>query len=356
MKILFLTKYSRSGASSRYRSFQYLPCLLQEGLDCVVSPFFDDNYLNNRYQHGSGSKMDLIRALLRRIGALGQVRDFDLVVIEYEILPYFPALFERVLNWFGVRYVVDYDDALFHQYDNHRNPLIRFLFGKKIATVMRHAELVVAGNAYLADYAVRAVARRMEIIPTVIDLDRYPLPEVRSNNQYEFTIGWIGSPSTAKYLKTIGSALAKVCRNNGNIKLRLIGSGDVELPDVNMETVPWNEDNEVELMHSFDVGIMPLPDEAWARGKCGFKLIQYMACGLPVIASPVGVNSEIVQHGENGFLATAQDDWEQALNSMISDAALRKKMGESGRKKVEQHYCLQVTAPKLIQLLKSVAE
>lgn len=353
LNVLFLTKYTRSGASSRYRSFQYLPFLEQAGMTCEMQPLFGDDYLASRHRGGRGPKFNIIRAFLRRIGAVLKARNHDLVVIEYELLPYFPAIFERLLGWLGVRYVVDYDDALFHQYDRHRNPLIRMLLGGKIASAMKHADLVVAGNEYLADYARRAGARRVEIIPTVIDLERYPLGLAKQDGP--FTIGWIGQPTTAKYLQSIAPVLAEVCRD-GAARLRLIGSGPVDLPGVDVEVLPWSSESEVALMHTFDVGIMPLPDEPWARGKCGFKLIQYMACGLPVVASPVGVNGEIVEEGESGFLASSPDEWQQALKALMADAGLRKRMGMHGRSRVEERYCLQVAAPKLALLLRSVMQ
>lgn len=350
--VLFLTKYARNGASSRYRTFQYLPWFEQAGIHCQVMPLFDEAYLSHRYQSGRGQVRDLLRAFRHRLAALVSARHFDLVVVEKEIFPYFPALPERILGWLGVPYVADYDDALFHQYDQHRNVWIRRLLGKKIARVMRGAELVSVGNAYLADYAGRAGARRIEIIPTVIDLERYPRTSTKRPPRAPFTIGWIGSPSTAKYLQTITPALVEVCAG-GRGQMRLIGSGPLELPGVPVEVLPWNEATEVSHMQQFDVGIMPLPDEPWERGKCGFKLIQYMACGLPVVASPVGVNTEIVEHGKNGFLASTFDEWVQAMRALLLDTALRQRMGEAGRRKVEKNYSVQVTGPRLAELIKS---
>ncbi|MGV0961449.1 MAG: glycosyltransferase family 4 protein [Limnohabitans sp.] len=271
------------------------------------------------------------------------------VVIEYELLPFFPAWLERWLVWRGCRLVVDYDDALFHQYDQHANPWVRRLLGDKIATVMRLADTVVAGNAYLADYARRAGAKRVEVIPTVVDLARYPVMPPISDSEV-FIIGWIGSPSTAPYLHTIAPALAEVCKN-GRARVRLIGSGPIDLPGVPVEVLPWQEDSEVAEMRRFDVGIMPLPDEPWTRGKCGFKLIQYMACGLPVVASPVGVNTEIVTNDHNGYLATTVQDWVDALTRMRSDLDLRQRMGQAGRARVEERYCLAVTAPRYLAVL-----
>lgn len=351
--VLFLTKYARNGASSRYRTFQYLPWLEQTGFRCEVRPLFDEAYLVHRYTSGRGQIRDILRAFLRRLGALVIARRFDLVVIEYELLPYFPALLERLLRWVGGSYLVDYDDALFHQYDQHKNGWVRRLLGQKIAQVMRGAHLVTAGNAYIADYARRAGAKRVEIISTVIDLERYPRapPTQRSNSI--FTIGWIGSPATAKYLEAIAPALAEVCAD-GMGRVRLLGSGPVDLPGVPVEVLQWDETTEVNTMQQFDVGIMPLPDEPWERGKCGFKLIQYMACRLPVVASPVGVNSEIVEPGVNGFLAGTTEAWAQALRMLMDDAGLRQRMGQAGRVKVEEKYSLQVMGPRLAELIKSV--
>lgn len=276
------------------------------------------------------------------------------MVIQAELLPYFPGIFEKIFSLVGIRYILDYDDAIFHLYDQHRLGLVRWLFSKKIAHIMQGAEIVIAGNSYIANYALKNGVRRVMVIPTVINLDRYP-PYTRANARIpQFTIGWIGSPSTSKFLKLIAPALAKVCAN-GNVRVVLIGSGEIELPGVPVEIFPWHEDTEVDLMRDFDVGIMPLPDEPWARGKCGFKLIQYMACGLPVIASPVGVNSEIVQEGVNGFLPVDNAGWVKAFDFLRENEESQQNMGASGRQAVEQRYCLQVTAPRLVRLLGEVS-
>jgi glycosyltransferase involved in cell wall biosynthesis len=353
--ILFLTKYTRSGASSRYRTLQYLPFLEQKGFRCQVSALFDESYLSKRYEKGDGQSINVLGAFFRRVAALVASRKYDLLVIEYELLPYSLSFFERFLSFSGVSYVVDYDDALFHQYDNHRKTLIRLLLGGKIASVMRHAELVIAGNKYIADYARHSGAKKVAEIPTVVDLERYPVKIIEEKKNESFTIGWIGSPTTSKYLKTISPSLTEVC-GHVNCSVKLIGSGYVNINEVPLEILEWSEESEVGSLNSFDLGIMPLPDEPWTLGKCGFKLIQYMACGLPVVASPVGVNKEIVEHGVNGFLAETHDEWVQALETLRNDHALRKTMGAAGRRKVEEKYCLQVTAPRYVELLQSMVE
>ena len=186
----------------------------------------------------------------------------------------------------------------------------------------------------------------------MIDLERYPLKPLTHTKNAMFTIGWIGSPSTTQYLQAIAPALAKLCEN-GKVQVYLIGSTEINLPNVNIKHIAWNEKTEVSLLQEFDVGIMPLPNEAWAKGKCGFKLIQYMACSLPVIASPVGVNKNIVEQGINGFLASTTEEWTESLFTLYNDFNLRVLMGKSGRKKVEQQYCLQVTAPQFLKCLLS---
>lgn len=348
-RILFLTKYTWAGASSRYRTFQFLPFLKDAGFACEVAPLFDDAYLAEKYRGGRAHPLHVARALSRRLLDLLRVRQFDLLVVEYELLPYFPAWLERLLARRGVRYVVDYDDALFHQYDQHRSGAVRMLLGDKIAAVMRGACLVTAGNEYLADYAQKAGARWVEQVPTVVDLRKYA-PRGDEHAPETVTIGWIGSPATAKYLQTVAEPLAEVCRSTG-AHVRLIGAGSTPLLGVPVELEQWNEATETRSIAAFDVGIMPLVDGPWERGKCGFKLIQYMACGVAVVASPVGVNQRIVQHAVNGFLASNAEEWVRALSELVRNASLRTRMGANGRRCVEDCYSAQALAPRLARLL-----
>jgi glycosyltransferase involved in cell wall biosynthesis len=277
---------------------------------------------------------------------------FDLLWIEKELLPWLPARLENLFLRRGIPRVVDYDDAVFHRYDRHRNPLIRAFLGKKIDAVMRQATTVVAGNEYLADRASRAGAARIEQLPSVVDINRYVVKEKAGD---QFRIGWIGSPVTAPYLGLIRDALEQVARLTG-ARLVLVGSGDQDpLPGLAKEVLPWSEASEVAHIKSFDVGIMPLPDGPFEQGKCGYKLIQYMACGLPVIASPVGMNKRIIEQGESGFLASTSADWVDALMMLYKDNGMRVSLGQVGRKKVEQEYSLLITAPRLLSIFDRAA-
>lgn len=351
MKILLLPRYGRLGASSRLRFFQYLAFLRQADIECTVQPLFNDDLLSRKYKTGKYALTKVMRAYSNRIGLLMKRRCFDLVWIEKEALPWLPDWIERLLLH-GVPYVLDYDDALFHNYDLHRSIWVRRFFGKRIDVLMAGARLVVCGNEYLAKRARDAGAPWEEVLPTVIDLDRYSHKTMAEFKGEAQRIVWIGSPSSAPYLKLIHKplmALGKRCI----FKLRLIGA-QLELPGVDVEYVDWSEANEVSSIQNCQVGVMPLLDSPWERGKCGYKLIQYMACGLPVVASPVGVNSQIVSVGINGFLANADEEWTEALETLLRDAALRQRMGHAGRQRVEDQYCIQKSAPRLIQWLKSV--
>lgn len=352
LKIILFSRYSQLGASSRLRFYQYLPFLKKYSIEVETVPLLNDDYIRDLYSGKGKWKVAIFRAYLHRIGYLFRAKHFDLVWIEKELFPFFPAWGEALLNALSVPYIVDYDDAIFHNYDLHPNKLVRFCLGTKIDQVMKRAEAVIVGNDYLGDRARQAGAKRVEYIPTVIDLDRYKV--IPKPSREPFIIGWIGSPVTAGYVQLVQPALTEICKN-GQAQVVLVGSGSVELGGVPLKILPWTEENEVADIQNFDVGIMPLPDEPWERGKCGYKLIQYMACGKPVIASPVGVNRQIVEHGVNGFLANNMTNWITALRELRDNVPLREAMGRTGRLEVEKNYCVQVTAPRLAEILRSVA-
>lgn len=357
LTILALTKYGRLGASSRLRTLQYLPFLEKEGIQVNVQPLLSDAMLARRYQRGSYRPVALAKAYAQRCNILLQRRNFAIVWIEKEALPWWPLWIERTLLQ-GTPYVLDYDDAIFHNYDQHRNPWLRRMYGRRLDGLMAGAALVMAGNSYLAKRASDAGAPWVEVVPTVIDLAHYPLAEKRrvvdDLNDKLPRIVWIGSPSTVRYLHLIREALQTVAKQHPFV-LRLIGGGNFTLPGVPVEVMAWSEETETGHLHDCDVGIMPLLDSPWEQGKCGYKLIQYMACSLPVVASDVGVNRHIVTTGENGFLATTTEQWITALRCLLSDPVPAAKMGELGRRRVEQRYCLQQTSPVVVRLLHTVA-
>lgn len=351
MKVLALTRYGRLGASSRLRFYQYVPRLEQSGIAVTVAALSPDEYVARLYAGRRPGLGSIARDYVRRLAKLASVGRYDVVWIEKELFPGAPAVVERLLSSLGVPYVVDYDDATFHRYDRSSNPLLRGLWPRKIDAVMRGAALVIAGNRYLADRARAAGARRVEILPTVVDPRRY---QVRPPNAGEpFTVGWMGTPVTQRYLAPVAAPLAEVVAGRGRV--RLVGADRLPegLATGSVELRPWAEETEANDILAFDVGIMPLDDTEWERGKCGYKLLQYMAAGRAVVASPVGVNPEIVDPGVTGFLARTPEDWRSALGRLRDDPALRQRMGEAGRRRVESAYSLDLAEPRLRALLES---
>ena len=349
MKILYLTKYTRLAGSSRMRSYQYFPYLEKAGMQVTVKPFFDDAYLKNFYA-GKKNVSAVLKSYVKRFGVLFSVFSYDRVVIEKEIFPFLPALAEWMLKLLGIQYIVDYDDAIFHNYDQSANPMIKNFLGNKIAKVMRFSGTVVAGNQYLADYATRSGAKNIEIIPTVIDLERYPIKQNADDEQ--FIVGWIGTKTTfEKHLLPCKNWIKALQNQEPNIRFHIVGiTQDMDLGK-NVKYIRWTEETEVAEILKMDIGLMPLQDSKWEKGKCAYKLIQYAACGIPGIASDVGMNREVTVPGETGILASADEEWIQAIKTLKSNTELRHQMGRNARKKVEERYCIQQTSTKWKEIL-----
>lgn len=342
-RILALTRYGNLGSSSRLRMLQYLPALEAAGLEVQVQSFIDDEKLAAKYKRGRYSLSTIIGSYGQRVQALLKRKTFDLIWIEKEALQWWPLWLEQLLLS-KTPYVLDFDDAVFHHYDQHRLAAVRKIYGERIDGLMAKATLVICGNEYLAQRARQAKAPWVEVLPTVIDLERYPSITRKAENAVP-RIVWIGSPSTVKYLSILREPLQALAKTQSFI-FRVIG-GEFHLEGVQTECLPWAEATEVRDIMACVVGVMPLEDTAWERGKCGYKLIQYMACGLPVVASPVGVNPLIVENGSNGWLASTAADWFERFADLLTHTQSRQDMGKAGRTRVEQKYSLQVTAPRL---------
>jgi glycosyltransferase involved in cell wall biosynthesis len=253
-------------------------------------------------------------------------------------------------------YILDYDDAVFYLYENHKIPLIRWLLKEKYTSLMKNASMVVVGNKYLEIQVKKRGATRVKIIPTVVELGKYSKSGaiLKNGKHHVINIGWIGQDATGHYLKPYRDLFRKIS-SQYNAKFIAIGI-DANQFNLPMQSEKWSESSEVKSLYNLDIGIMPLLDEKFERGKCGYKIIQYMACNLPVIASPVGVNKAIIKHGENGFLAKTMQEWEEYLVLLITNPVLRKEMGLFGAESVKNHYSIDITAPILIDVFKSVSK
>jgi glycosyltransferase involved in cell wall biosynthesis len=353
MRVLFLTKYDAQAASARLRLIQYFPMLEKEGITCELSPLFDRNYLSHKFSKGNVSAGKALQSFLKRTNAVLRAGSSKVVVVQIELFPFLPDFFESSLRLRHIPYVYDYDDAFFHSYDSHSSPAVRLLLKNKIRNIISGAHFVLAGSPYLVDYA-RVTNRNVDWAPTCVDISRFTTKNWAHSLDRPFTIGWIGAPSSSHYAAEAIPAIRELARH---IPLRLVyvGSGPVQYEGCTPEIHEWSEATEVEEMLQFDVGIMPLPDEPWTRGKCSFKLIQYMACGLPVVASAVGMNRNIVDTGKNGFLASSTEQWIRALETLAKDVALRKQMGANGRDLVEREFTTRVGGAKLLKAITSAS-
>ncbi|MBJ7533244.1 glycosyltransferase family 4 protein [Rhodomicrobium vannielii ATCC 17100] len=355
MKIGLLTKYGDMAASTRQRFQQYRPFLQESGFELAPRPLLDDAYLQKLYAGGRRDRGHVAARYLDRLRWLLSKPDVDVIWLHCELFAFLPGLVEGLVRWPNKPIVFDYDDAIFHNYDLHPNKLIRGLLGRKLHRTIGTVELALCGNAYLAAYA-RPLCPRTEIVPTVVDTTAYLPRQDGQSADGPVRIGWIGTPSTwNEYMVGLLPTLTQAAALAGG-KLAAMGADPKTEAQPLLDLVEWSEAAEVPFLQAVDIGIMPLSDTPWARGKCGYKLIQYMACGLPVVASPVGVNAEIVEHGVNGFLATTKAEWSEALATLLRDPALRQRMGAAGRRKVEEHYSLQVWGPRVAALLLDVAE
>lgn len=347
MKVLILSRYSELGASSRVRFSQYLPYFESQGIEITVKPFLSDSYVSSLYEDRS-LHYEVFKGYFNRFITLFSIRSYDLVVIEKEIFPFMPAIIEYLFNILGVKYIVDYDDALFHNYDLHPTRWVRMLLGKKIDSVMRYASVVTAGNSYIAERALLAGARSVEIIPTVVDANRY---QIKRNNTEVPVVGWIGTPQTSKYLQSL-LPIFKAIKNDMDVRFVAVGARPEDFEGDVVEAWPWSKEAEVSFIQQFDIGIMPLMDSPWEQGKCGYKLIQYMACGVAVIASPIGVNCKIVEHNKTGKLASSLEEWDSALRYLLDvHPDILIKMGDAGRVRFEEYYSLQIQAPRFLEIL-----
>jgi glycosyltransferase involved in cell wall biosynthesis len=348
LKVLGLSLYGPLAASTRYRLTQYAPGLRQQGIDLDVKPLLGDTYVKKSFAGQKYPLVNLIGDYCDRAAWLIRQHKYDVAIVNAELFPLLPGFIEsRLLR---IPYIYDFDDAFFLKYRLDRFKKISFLLKDKFNPVISKAAAVMAGNHYLASYA-KQWNTATHWLPTVVDTERYTTAPCKREGV--FTVGWIGSPSTSVYLPELAQPLEQLGRE-GAVRFLVVGGHAAAIPGVEVVNLPWSETTEVDIINTFDVGVMPLFDDAWAQGKCAFKLIQYMACGVPVIASPVGANVDVVNDG-CGLLAAGPSAWLDSLRCLRDDSALRQSIGVKARLRVEQIYSLNSTLPVMAQTIKLVA-
>ena len=349
MQVTYFSKTSEIGPSSRYRIYQFVPYLEAGGVSVTIRPLFGLFYFRLLAWRPSVWRriaiwLYVMARFIRRCFDLFASGKADLVVIEGQLFPYLPPLAERILaRW--QKFVIEFDDAIYLT-PGH---------AEKIPVLLRLSTGVIVGNPTLAAYAAPH-SPNVHVVPTVVDTDRFsprstsPFPTLGMTDGL-LTIGWIGLAYNASYLEWLRPVFLRL-QNEFNLRLLVISSQPPTLDGVNVLFRPWSYETEVDDLRACEIGVMPLPDNEWARGKCGLKLLQYMAVGLASVATPLGVNRDIVSDGVNGYLAVTLEQWYAQLNRLCRDSSLRAGMGEAARKTVESQYALSVWGSRLLELYK----
>lgn len=352
MNLLVLTPNPSTAASTRFRLEQYFPALRRVGIEATLRPFLDERGFSVLYGRGNVSiKISAAaRAIAGRVADLVRSHSADAVLIHREAALVGPPVFEWAIARVVRRPIIfDLDDAVWVPYvsPTYGAILPRLLKApQKTRFTLAAAAHVIAGSPHVAAYA-RSFNARTDVIPTVVDANQFR-PAPRRNAVP--VLGWIGTHSTLQYLRAIVPALQRLARTHRFI-LRLVG-GTLEAPGIDVENVPWKLEREVADFQSLDIGLYPLVEDPWSVGKSGFKAVQYMACGVPVVASPVGVTCSMIRDGENGFLASNDDEWVDRLGRLLDDPRLRERMGTAGRQDALQRWSSEVHAPRFVAIVR----
>jgi glycosyltransferase involved in cell wall biosynthesis len=340
----------------RYRIEQWTPYLREGGIDIHFEPFAGPELMNALYCRGRYvmKAWHMSRAWLRRVRVAWRGSDFDLLYLYREAALIGPAWIERLAHRRNPRVVYDFDDAIWLAYVSPRNRYLSYLkTPSKTAAICRMAAAITVGNETLAEFA-RRYNPAVTVVPSTVSLREYrprPYPRLDATP----VVGWTGSHSSAQYLRLVEGALKTLGRRR-RFRFLVIGIDDYRLEGVDVECRPWRAESEVEDLWSIDVGIMPLFDDPWTRGKCAMKAIQYLGVGVPAVVSPIGANTEVVQDGVCGFQPATEGEWIHALERLLDSAELRNRMGAEGRRRVESTYSAEVQAPRFAGILRTLMQ
>ncbi len=356
-KILFLCPYPVGHSpSQRFRFEQYFEILRAEGFQITISPFLSVKGWQVLYKRGNFfTKLAVItRGYLLRCAQLFTLPSYQWVFIHREAAPLGPPVFEWVISKvFRKKIIYDFDDAIWLPNTSGVNKIAAFLkWHGKVKHICRWSYKVSAGNHYLCEYAADW-GKQVVYNPTTIDTENLHNPtHYPVKNKTGIRLGWTGSHSTLKYLNPLASVFEQLQSEFPNLTLRVIADVPPQLNLKFIEFVAWNKETEIEDLLQIDIGLMPLTDDAWAKGKCGFKALQYLALGIPAVVSPVGVNTTIVTQGINGFVCSTDEEWLTHLRTLIFDTGMRKQMGLEGRKTVEAHYSVRSNTSTFVGLFR----
>lgn len=343
-KILFVAQHRPDRSpSQRFRFEQYLSFLKSRGYGYDFSFLIDADDDRVFYKPGNLLRKSAIflKAALKRYQDVRNADQYDLVYIQREAFMTGSSWFEKRFSRSKAAMVFDFDDAIWNHDVSEGNKSFAWLKdASKTKRIIAHSDLIIAGNRYLADYAAQYNPNVL-IIPTTIDTDEYKPVQERTENR-KVVIGWSGSITTIKHFELAIPFLSALKAKYGDrIEIAVVGDGTYRNDSLGIVGKPWNKSTELSDLGGFDIGIMPIPDDDWSKGKCGLKGLQYMALSIPAVMSPVGVNREIIQDGENGFLADAPGEWVDKISKLIDSKELRRQLGTAARKTVVDHYSVE---------------
>jgi len=354
LKVLFLIPYpSGTAASQRFRFEQYVDGLDNAGINYDISSFWDEKAWRILYKEGAviAKTLATLRGLLRRYALLFTAFKYDRIFIHRELYPLGPQFVEWVLaKVYRKKIIYDFDDAVW--LPNFAANNARFAFLKSYGHVVKlckYAYKVSVGNDYLAKYA-RKYNDNVVVNPTTIDTDNYH-NRIKDQHSEKFVIGWTGTHSTLRYLTEMLPVFERL-EKEFDFTLTIISDQDPGFKLKNFEFVKWNKSTEIDDLLRFNIGLMPLSEDKWAKGKCGFKALQYMSLGVPALVSPIGVNTKIVDHGVNGFICDTTKDWETTLRACLEDRDTVVAVAKNSRKKIEDYYSVKSNRENFINLLK----
>ncbi len=353
MKILFLTKYPEQGASSRYRVYQYLDHYTTYGTQVAVQSFMDEPLYRMSMSKGSQATklIKTLRAIVRRLAFVWRHRDADVLYLQRELLPVGPPIIERLMKRRGMKLVFDYDDALFIKKESRYNRIASFFRSpQKIADIIRMADLTVAGNNWLRDSAI-SLGGKAITVEVAEDTTRYL---AKGDAGAQVTIGWLGSPSTSKYLHLIADQLRMVADAHPHVNWVMVGGGDFAMDGVPWEGREWSFETEKQALHAFDIGLMPLPNEKWSLGKSGGKARTYMAASVVPVVSAMGYNLELVDHDRTGLLIEDDKMWADALNDLIVSPEKRQRLARAALQEVKTRFSVDGQATKIHDAMKAL--
>lgn len=353
MKKVLIICLHRPGRSpgQRFRFEQYLGYLRENGYDCKLSYLLSEKDDKAFYSKGKFIRKVFIylKTLMIRTGDWLRMNKYDIIFIFRDALMTGSVFFEKRFARSKAKVIFDFDDAIWLQNVSEANKRLSFLKNaEKTGTIIKFSDLIFAGNQYLSDYASQ-FNKNIVIVPTTIDTSVY-LPSVNGRERQAVCIGWSGSFSTIQHFALAIPALKRIKEKYGDrVKFKIIGDAKYYCKELDTQGVAWIAATELEDLSEIDIGVMPLPDDEWAKGKCGLKGLQYMALGIPTLMSPVGVNSEIIQHGINGYLPSTEDEWVDDISKLIESSDCRIKMGNAGRQTVIHRYSVESWKNKYVE-------